>query len=499
MKLPGAWWEEDHPREACGIVGLWSANRPAALLAMMALCALQHRGQESAGIATSDGLVAYLHKGMGLVSQVFHEGILRSLRGHLAIGHTRYSTTGASHLQNAQPFLSETLYGPLGIAHNGNLVNALPLRRRLLERGVGLSSGSDSELILQILASPPEAWGSLAPPLEPEGDPWIPRLRSLLCLSPGAYALVILTREAIYAVRDPYGFRPLCLGEWEGGYVVASESCALSMVGARYVREIAPGEIVRLDPRGVTSFAGGVQPSPAFCVFEYVYFMRPDSQREGGTVYSVRLALGRQLAREAPAEADLVIGVPDSATAHAIGYSLESGIPFIEGLLKNRYVGRTFIQPDDRTRQWGIRLKYSPLREVLQGRRVVLVDDSIVRGHTTRQLVQLLREGGASEVHLRIASPPIRHPCFMGIDMATYEELIAHRLDEEGIRRFTGADSLAFLSLEGMHRAIRETMPSPEGGYCAACFSGRYPAPLPEEVRGHPSPKFIFGRIRSAQ
>ncbi|GBD09466.1 Amidophosphoribosyltransferase [Candidatus Thermoflexus japonica] len=497
MKPHMVWREEDHPQEACGIVGLWSTDRPAAPLVMLALCALQHRGQESAGIATSDGLVAYLHKGMGLVSQVFHEGILRSLRGHLAIGHTRYSTTGAAHPQNVQPFLSETLYGPLGIAHNGNLVNALPLRQRLLERGVGLSSGSDSELILQILASPPEAWGSLAPPPDPEGDPWIPRLRCLLRLSPGAYALVILTREAIYALRDPYGFRPLCLGEWDGGYVVASESCAFAMIGARYVREIAPGEIVRLDQRGVTSFAGGVPASPAFCVFEYVYFMRPDSQREGGTVYSARLALGRQLAREAPAEADLVIGVPDSATAHAIGYSLESGIPFIEGLLKNRYVGRTFIQPDDRTRQWGIRLKYSPLREVLQGRRVVLVDDSIVRGHTTRQLVQLLREGGALEVHLRIASPPIRHPCFMGIDMATYEELIAHRLDEEGIRRFTGADSLAFLSLEGMCRAIRETMPSAEGGYCTACFSGRYPAPIPEEIYSHSSPKLAFERIRS--
>ncbi|SNB72814.1 amidophosphoribosyltransferase [Thermoflexus hugenholtzii] len=498
MRVPMARREADHPRESCGIVGLCSEGRPAAPLAMMALWALQHRGQESAGIATSDGRVAYLHKGMGLVSQVFHEGILRSLRGHLAIGHTRYSTTGVAHLQNAQPFLSETLLGPLGIAHNGNLVNALPLRRRLLERGVGLSSGSDSELILQILASPPEAWG-FAAAVEPEGDPWVSRLRCLLRLSPGAYALVVLTREAIYAVRDPYGFRPLCLGEWEGGYAVASESCALSMIGARYVREIAPGEIVRLDPRGVTSFAGGVPSSPAFCIFEYVYFMRPDSEREGGTVYSARLALGRQLAREAPAEADLVIGVPDSATAHAIGYSLESGIPFVEGLLKNRYIGRTFIQPDDQARRWGVRLKYSPLREVLQGRRVVLVDDSVVRGHTTRQLVQLLREGGALEVHLRIASPPIRHPCFMGIDMATHEELIAHRLDEEGIRRFAGADSLAFLSLEGMRRAIRETMPVPEGGYCTACFSGRYPAPLPEEIRREPSPKLAFEGIRSVR
>jgi len=489
--------EAERPREACGIFGVFAPGQEAARLAFLALCALQHRGQESAGIATSDGDSVYLHKGMGLVAHVFDEGILRQLRGFLAIGHTRYSTTGASHIRNAQPFLIETLHGPLGIAHNGNLVHAPQLRQRLLERGVGLSSGSDSELILQILASPPEGWGLPPGPTEASPDPWVERIRALLRLAPGAYALVILTREAIYAVRDPYGFRPLCLGALEAGYAVASESCALRLIGARPLRELAPGEIARLDHRGLTTFDGGVRPTPAFCVFEYVYFMRPDSLREGGTVYAVRLALGRQLAREAPAAADLVVGVPDSATPHAIGYSLESGLPFMEGLIKNRYIGRTFIQPDDRARQQSVHLKYSPLTEVLQGRRVVLVDDSLVRGHTTRQLVQLLREGGASEVHVRIASPPIRHPCWMGIDMATYEELIAHRRSEEEIRRFIGADSLAYLSLPGMLRAVREALPASAGDYCTACFSGRYPLPLPGEPDSSRMTKSAFERIRS--
>ncbi|HXF70873.1 MAG TPA: amidophosphoribosyltransferase [Thermoflexus sp.] len=488
--------ELDRPHEACGVFGVFASGQEAARLAFLALCALQHRGQESAGIATSDGHVAYLHKGMGLVAQIFDEGILRQLRGHLAIGHTRYSTTGASHIQNAQPFLIETLYGPMGIAHNGNLVNASQLRRRLLERGIGLSSGSDSELILQILASPPEAWGFPHDLQGSSADPWVERIRALLRLSPGAYALVILTREAIYAVRDPYGFRPLCIGALEGGYAVASESCALRLIGAHLVRELRPGEIVRLDHTGFTVFESPVPPSPAFCIFEYVYFMRPDSIREGGTVYAVRMALGRQLAREAPANADLVVGVPDSATPHAIGYSLESGIPFVEGLIKNRYIGRTFIQPDDQIRQRSVHLKYSPLHEVLQGRRVVLVDDSIVRGHTTRQLVELLREGGAAEVHVRIASPPIRHPCFMGIDMATYEELIAHRRDEEAIRQFIGADSLAYLSIAGMLAAVREVLPASDGNYCAACFSGRYPAPIPGK-EGSNSIKSAFEQIRS--
>lgn len=469
-------------REACGVVGIVAPGQDAARLALLGLYALQHRGQESAGIATSDGQAAYLHKGMGLVSQVFEESLIRQLRGPLAIGHTRYATTGSSTLRNAQPFLIETLHGPLGLAHNGHLVHASTLRRRLLARGVGLASGSDSELILQILASPPETWAAEIGAVASDPDPWVERIRTLLRLAPGAYALVLLTREALYAVRDPYGFRPLCLGALDPGYAVASESGALRLIGARYLREIRPGEIVRLDAHGLRCWEENAAPTPAFCVFEYIYFMRPDARREGGTIYSVRLALGRQLAREAPAPADIVVGVPDSATPHAIGYSLESGLPFIEGLIKNRYIGRTFIQPDDAVRRMGVRLKFEPLVEVLRGRRVVLVDDSIVRGHTTAQLVQLLREGGAAEVHVRVASPPIRHPCFMGIDMATYEELIAHRLDVEGICRYIGADSLAYLSLPGLIQAVRGALPGGEGGYCTACFTGRYPIPVEEEA-----------------
>ncbi|MER3468965.1 MAG: amidophosphoribosyltransferase [Thermoflexus sp.] len=517
-------------REACGVVGIVAPGQDAARLALLGLYALQHRGQESAGIATSDGQAAYLHKGMGLVSQVFEESLIRQLRGPLAIGHTRYATTGSSTLRNAQPFLIETLHGPLGLAHNGQLVHASTLRRRLLARGVGLASGSDSELILQILASPPEAWAEEIGTVPPDPDPWVERIRALLRLAPGAYALVLLTREvitlmlagapgdtweeritafmrqaygaysltiltrdAVFAVRDPWGFRPLCLGALDPGYAVASESGALRLIGARYLREIRPGEIVRLDAHGLRCWEESAAPTPAFCVFEYIYFMRPDARREGGTIYGVRLALGRQLAREAPAPADIVVGVPDSATPHAIGYSLESGLPFIEGLIKNRYIGRTFIQPDDAVRRMGVRLKFEPLVEVLRGRRVVLVDDSIVRGHTTAQLVQLLREGGAAEVHVRVASPPIRHPCFMGIDMATYEELIAHRLDVERIRHYIGADSLAYLSLPGLIQAVRAALPGGEGGYCTACFTGRYPIPVEEEateavgmVRRHP-------------
>lgn len=469
-------------REACGVVGIVAPGQDAARLALLGLYALQHRGQESAGIATSDGQAAYLHKGVGLVSQVFEESLIRQLRGPLAIGHTRYATTGSSTLRNAQPFLIETLHGPLGLAHNGHLVHASTLRRRLLARGVGLASGSDSELILQILASPPETWAAEIGAVASDPDPWVERIRTLLRLAPGAYALVLLTREALYAVRDPYGFRPLCLGALDPGYAVASESGALRLIGARYLREIRPGEIVRLDAHGLRCWEENAAPTPAFCVFEYIYFMRPDARREGGTIYSVRLALGRQLAREAPAPADIVVGVPDSATPHAIGYSLESGLPFIEGLIKNRYIGRTFIQPDDAVRRMGVRLKFEPLVEVLRGRRMVLVDDSIVRGHTTAQLVQLLREGGAAEVHVRVASPPIRHPCFMGIDMATYEELIAHRLDVEGICRYIGADSLAYLSLPGLIQAVRAALPGGEGSYCTACFTGRYPIPVEEEA-----------------
>jgi amidophosphoribosyltransferase len=461
--LPG-----DHPQEACGVFGVCAPGTQVARLTFFGLYALQHRGQESAGIATSDGRVAHVHRSMGLVSQVFNEENLHHLRGHLGIGHTRYSTTGGVYLRNAQPYLIETALGPLGVAHNGNLTNAHALRRELLNSGVGLISSSDSEVITQLLAGA-------------TGRDWWVRIAGFMSQAEGAYSLTILTRQAIYAARDPWGFRPLCLGKLNGeGWVVASESCALATIGASFVREIRPGEILRMDAKGLTSWQG-VEPveHPALCVFEYIYFARPDSLLEDRSVHKVRRSLGAQLAREAPVEADLVIAVPDSATAHAIGYAHAADLPFGEGLIKNRYIGRTFIQPDDRLRRMGVALKYNPLPDSLQGKRIVLVDDSIVRGTTSGPLVALLRQAGAAEVHMRVASPPIRHPCFMGVDMASREELIAARMDVEGIARHLEADSLAYLSLEGLVEAIGSRPGIHTPGHCLACFSGEYPVATP--------------------
>ncbi len=472
-------FSDDKPHDECGVFGVYAPGRDAARLTFFALYALQHRGQESAGIATSDGRSAYYYKGMGLVSQVFHEEHLRPLQGHLAIGHNRYSTTGSSHIRNAQPYLIETIYGPLGVSHNGNITNALHLRYQLLKRGVGLASTSDSEVITQMLAAPVEVWGN-AEQNGMEQDRWVSRLRAFMQAAEGAYSLSILTRDAIYALRDPLGLRPLCLGQLEdGNYVVASESCALHTVGADFLREVMPGEILRLDKHGVTSFTGVKSAKRAMCIFEYVYFARPDSVMEGQVIHEVRQRLGRQLAKEAPAPADVVVGVPDSATPAAIGFSLQSGIPFTEGLTKNRYIGRTFIQPDDHLRKEGVRIKYNPLSANLRGKRVVLVDDSIVRGNTAGPLVQLLRDGGAKEVHVRVSSPPVQHPCFMGVDMATYKELIAHNMDVEAIRQHIGAETLAYLSLDGMKDAVEATIQQATG-HCNACFSGHYPIPLPD-------------------
>ncbi|NOX62523.1 MAG: amidophosphoribosyltransferase [Chloroflexi bacterium] len=470
--------------EACGVAGFYlpaefADKSEAARSLFFMLYALNHRGQESAGVATFDGREAHLHKDMGLVAQVFTEDTLRPLRGHFGIGHTRYSTTGGSVLSNAQPYLIETLHGPLAVAHNGNLTNAAQLRTELLQRGVGLISTSDTEVITQMLASPTVGGDSPLARWLPAGD-WEHRIAAFMEKAEGAYSLAILTRDALFAVRDPWGLRPLCLGEitWEGGksYVFASESCALGTVGARLVREVEPGEIVRVDEDGFHSFRGRAPEPRAFCCFEYVYFARPDSVFEGQTVHHVRQAMGRRLAIEAPADADIVVGVPDSSTPAAIGYALESGIPFSEGLIKNRYIGRTFIQPGDHLRRIGVRLKYNPLYGNLKGKRVVMVDDSIVRGNTAGPLVALLREGGASEVHVRISSPPVRWPCFMGVDMPTHEELIAAHKKVEDIRKLIDADSLAYLSLEGMMAAIERGIPGHlPRGHCHACFSGRYP------------------------
>ncbi len=454
--------QDDRPHESCGVFGICAPGQQAARLTFFALYALQHRGQESAGIATGEGPVAHIHKGLGLVAQVFSEENLHPLRGHLAIGHTRYSTTGAPRLRNAQPYLIETALGPLGVAHNGNLTNAPALRRDLLQRGFGLTSSTDSEVITAMLSGAP-------------GQTWEERIAAIMGQAQGAYSLALLTRDAVYAVRDPWGFRPLCLGWLNGsGWVVASESCALATIGANLLRQVEPGEIVRLDESGLTSVAGAPPaPQPALCIFEYIYFARPDSILEDRSVHSVRLALGARLATEYPVEADLVVAVPDSATSHAVGYAQAAGIPFGEGLIKNRYIGRTFIQPDDRLRRMGIALKFNPLPDVLHGKRVVLVDDSIVRGNTSGPIVALLRQAGASQVHMRVACPPLRYPCFMGVDMATQRELIAANLDVATIAQRLGVDSLGYLSLEGLAEVVGGI-----GRHCRACFNGEYPVPV---------------------
>ncbi|MAS34040.1 MAG: amidophosphoribosyltransferase [Anaerolineaceae bacterium] len=470
---------EDKPREECGVMGIYAPGREVARLTFFGLYALQHRGQEGAGIVTCDGRRAYSHKGAGLVSQVFNEQNLSPLTGHLAIGHNRYSTTGGTHLRNVQPYLIETIHGPLGLAHNGNLTNALQLREMLLRRGVGLSSTTDTEMMTQILAAPVEIWQQNGLTVIDEEDGWIPRIRAMMQIVDGAYSLTILTNNAIYAVRDPRGLRPLSLGKLPEGHVIASETCAFGTIGAEYIRYVEPGEIVRIDANGVTSFKGAEPQQRALCVFEYVYFARPDSMLDGQVIHRVRQNMGRRLAEESPADVDIVVGVPDSATPAAIGYSLQSGIPFSEGLTKNRYIGRTFIQPDDGLRKQGIHLKFNALTSNLQGKRVALVDDSIVRGNTAGPLVQLIRDGGATEVHVRVSSPPVRHPCFMGVDMATYRELIAHKLDVDAICERIGADSLDYLSLPGMLGAISDTTGF-SNSFCTACFSGEYPLNIPE-------------------
>ena len=446
----------DSPRERCGVVGVYTSDREAARITFFGLFALQHRGQEAAGIVSYDGLFAHVHKGEGLVGSVFNEDILSGLKGAAAIGHTRYSTTGGSTLRNAQPQVIETIDGPLAVAHNGNLVNAPQLRRQLLERGVGLQTSSDTELMVHVLTG--------------AGGSWTDRIRALMAQVEGAYSLTILTREAVYGVRDPWGFRPLVIGEIDGGYVLASETCAFSTTGAKFVGELQPGEIVRIDALGLHIERAAPPRARAFCTFEHIYFSRPDSVHEGKLVHSVRQRLGRELARESPVDADLVLSVPDSGTPHAVGFAQEAGLPYTEGLIKNRYVGRTFIEPTQELRNAGVAMKFNPLRDNLAGRRIVMVDDSIVRGTTGGQLVRMLRDAGASEVHVRIACPAITHPCYMGIDMATPEELVASRLSVGEIREEIGADSLAFLSLDGLMRALEA-----DDGYCNACFTGEYP------------------------
>ncbi len=477
---------DDRPKEECGVYGVYARGRDVARLTFFGLFALQHRGQEGAGIVTCDGQVAWVHKGMGLVSQIFDETSLAPLKGHIAIGHNRYSTTGGANFRNTSPYLIETIDGPLGVSHNGNLTNTLMLRQMLLKRGVGLSSTTDSEVITQMLAAPPHIW------LDDEWmdidgdnlDLWQNRIKAVMQVAEGAYSLTLLTRDGLYGVRDPLGMRPLCLGKLgDDGWVLASESCALSTIGAEYVRDIEPGEIVKIDDLGVHSIIGKRSERRAMCIFEYVYFARPDTELEGQYVHTVRQRLGKQLAREMAEkgiQADVVIGVPDSAIPAAIGFAEESGIPFSEGFTKNRYIGRTFIQPDDQLRRDSVKLKLNPLVENLKGKRVIVVDDSIVRGNTSGPIVQLLRDAGATEVHMCISSPPIKHPCFMGVDMATYEQLIAHNMTTDAICEKIDADTLTYLSLAGLQSAVQEGIADRETGHCTACFSGLYPVAIPQ-------------------
>jgi amidophosphoribosyltransferase len=451
----------DKPQHECGVFAAYTPGEQAARVAFFALHALQHRGQESAGIVSTDGRMAHIHKAMGLVSNVFNEENLAPLKGTLAIGHTRYSTTGGAFLRNAQPYLIETIHGPLGVAHNGNLINAPGLRRDLLQRGIGLTSSSDSEVMTLMLAGA-------------QGDTWEARIASCMKQWYGAYSLVVLAKDAVYAARDPWGFRPLVWGRLpNGGLAVASESCALSTIGATHEGEVHQGEVVRIDANGFTRTQAIAPERGALCTFEHIYFARPDSVWDGHVIHHVRQQLGVQLARESHVDADIVCGVPDSATPAAIGYSRESGVPLSEVLIKNRYIGRTFIQPSDRLRKSGVRLKFNALSENVEGKRVILIDDSIVRGNTSGPLVKMVRDAGAKEVHLRITCPPIQHPCYMGVDMATHDELIGHRMSVEEMREHFGVESLAFLSVDGMMRAIGRA-----GGYCNACFTGRYPLPI---------------------
>lgn len=486
--------EEDKPREECGVFGIFDPNEElsAARLTFFALYTLQHRGQEGCGIASCDGKYFYNHKGMGLVTQVFTEDDMKRLKGHSAIGHTRYSTFGSSQLTNAQPFIVETLHGPLAIAHNGQLTATHALRRRLMASGIGMFTSSDSEVIVQMLSAPLEG--------EKEGEAdWVGRIRHFMSYAAGAYALTIMTKDGVFGVRDPHGFRPLCLGKivFEDvgkipAFVLASESCALNTIGAEFVRDVFPGEIVCINRHGLHSSYGRLLAPPqktSLCVFEYVYFSRPDSLLDNGSllVHQVRQALGRQLAIEQPCVgADLVMGVPDSSTPAAIGYAFQSRIPYNEGLTKNRYIGRTFIHPDQSQREKAMSLKFNPLVANLRGKNIVIIDDSIVRGNTLMFLIRFLRSTNPKSIHVRISSPPVRHPCFMGINMSTYEELIGHKSTVEEICEYIGADSLGYLSLEGMMKVVEEGMSQEQGkmppGHCNACFSGAYPLEIEDLI-----------------
>jgi amidophosphoribosyltransferase len=453
----------ESPRDACGLFGVWAPGEDVARLTYFGLFAQQHRGQESAGIAVSDGHNILVYKDLGLVAQVFNEATLAALQGDLAIGHTRYSTTGSTTWDNAQPVFKNDGVRALALGHNGNLVNTTDLAERM-----GRTSGAttDSDLVATMLASEMAHHD-----LEGAAMRVLPELQ-------GAFCFVMADERSVFAARDPFGLRPLAIGKLPGGFVVASETSALDIVGASLVREVEPGELIRLDDRGLYSARFAQSPRAALCIFEFVYLSRADSRMRGVTVHEARREMGRLLATEHPADADLVIAVPNTGHSAAQGFSEVSGIPYGDGLHKNQYVGRTFIQPNQSLRERGVKLKLNPLPDSIRGKRLVVVDDSIVRGTTTRQIVAMLREAGATEVHIRITCPPIRWPCFYGIDMSTRAELVAADLTVDAIQAYVGADSLGYLSLESMVQATGE----PAEGFCRACFDGEYPIPVPEHA-----------------
>lgn len=445
----------------CGIFGVYPHN-DAARLAYLGLYALQHRGEESAGIITYNGKGVYLHKALGLVSDVFNEGIIHSLRGELAVGHVRYSTTGSSNIKNTQPFYVKSKIGELAIAHNGNLTNTVTLRRELEDRGALFQTTMDSEIVAHLAAHSQNK-------NQKEAVIWA------LSKLEGAYSLVLMLNDMLIGARDPHGFRPLCLGKLDGAYILASETCVLDLIGAKYIRDIRPGEVVFIQKGKMESAMPFQETGNAFCIFEYIYFSRPDSNIFGHNVYSTRKRLGRNLAKEFPVKADLVMPIPDSGNSAALGFAETSKLVFETGLIRNHYIGRTFIQPSQFIRDFRVKIKLNPIKEVLKGKRICIVEDSIVRGTTSKSRVRTLREAGAKVVHMRISCPPLKYPCFYGIDFPTKKELIASGHEISWIRDFIGADSLEYLSLEGM----LDAMPLPKENFCTACFTGNYPVTPP--------------------
>lgn len=456
---------EDKPQEACGVFGIYAPGEEVAKLTYYGLYGLQHRGQESAGIAVSDGDNILVYKDMGLVSQVFTERNLVTLQGPIAIGHVRYSTTGATSWENSQPIHKANTSLALALAHNGNLINTWELREFLEGEGSVLESTSDSEVIAELIIHSKNG-------IEEAIKDACHKIR-------GAYSLVILTEDKLIGVRDPYGIRPLSLGRLGNNYILSSETCGLDIIGGEFIRDVLPGEMVVIDKKGLKSVMFTEDVQPALCIFEFIYLARPDSNLYGKNISDARKRMGRVLAREAPAQGDLVVPIPDSGNSAAMGFAEESGIPYGEGFVKNRYIGRTFIQPSQTIRQLGIRIKLNPLREVIGGKRLVVVDDSIVRGNTSRKIVQMLKKAGASEVHMRISSPPIKYPCFYGIDTADRRELVAANLTVEQVRAFLEADSLKYLGFKGLIEAVDR----PRNQFCLACFDGKYPIKIPPKLR----------------